>query len=351
MSVMDRALNQTPVAVLDFETTGLSPKTGARVVEIGVVRVEPGGDPHVVLDTLVDPEGPVHASDIHGITDDDVVGAPQFRELAGTIYEALDGAVVLAYNSAFDMGFLKAELLRACRLKDCEMPPHLCLMWLRPLLGLGGRASLCATCEDFGLPTATHTAADDATVSAYLWLKYREHAAAAGLRTFADLSAKGTHKYLKTLVNVPYSRQSGLAVFAAPATVSLKARTGRVAFTSSLATPTTATLNTSALLEQAFRALNEHFGSPPIAARRRAYWQSMVAMLGDRALDAGEIDSLRDERVRLELGETDVRALHSRYVGQRLLHMVEDHSIDAHESGELSRLYLAMRRLGWAPGD
>lgn len=351
MSVLDRPLSHTPVAVIDFETTGLSPKAGARVVEVGVVRIEPGGDPQVVLDTLVDPEGPVHATDIHGITDDDVVGAPTFRELAGTVYEALDGAVVLAYNSAFDMAFLRAEILRASRLSDCELPPHLCLMWLRPLLGLGNRASLCATCEEFGLPTATHTAADDATVAAYLWLKYREHALAGGVRTFADVASRGTHKYLTTLGNPPYSRQSGLAVFAAPMTVSLKARAGRVAFSSTLPRPTTDTLSTSAILEQAFRALNEHFGHPPVAARRRAYWQSMIAMLGDRQLDSGEIDRLRDERLRLELGEADVRALHSRYLGQRLLQMVEDQSLDPHESGELRSLYSAIRRLGWAPGD
>lgn len=350
MSVMEHAIDQTPVAVLDFETTGLSPNTGARVVEIGVVRVDPGSEPRVAMDTLVNPQGPVYATDIHGITDEDVVGAPTFRELAGALYESLDGAVVLAYNSAFDMSFLKAELLRACKLGDCDMPPHMCLMWLRPLLGLGRRASLCATCEEFGLPMATHAAADDATVSAYLWIKYRDHALANGMRTFGDFTTRGTHKYLKTLTSPPFSRTSGLAVFAGPATTSFKARAGRVAFMPMATRTAVAGAHTSpwsALL----LALHQHFGEPPLATRRRSYWQALVAMLGDRQLSQEEIVRLRAEREKLDLRESDVRALHSRYVAQRLLEMVEDQTMDPNETGELRDLYRAIRQLGWAPGD
>jgi len=352
MSVMDREIDLMPVAVLDFETTGLSPKTGARVIEIGVARVEPGMEPRVVMDTLVDPEGPVQATDIHGITDADVVGAPTFKQVAGALFEALDGAVVLAYNAAFDMAFLKAELARASRLAEPDIPPHLCLMWLRPLLGLGKRASLFATCEDFGLPAATHAAADDATVASYLWLKYRAHARENGVRTFGDLSRRGTHKYLKTLTAQPYARTFGLAALCGPAQGSFKCRPGRKPVTKAFHQTSLIPSVASAIsVEQSRVLLDQHFGEPAVAARRRAYWHALVAALGDRELSADEVSRLHSERQRLALGEHDVRALHSRYVGQRLLQMVEDQAIDPHESGELRGLFMGMRELGWAPGD
>ena len=87
-------LRETPLCVVDFETTGLSPKVGARVVEVSVARVIAGRAPEIVLDTLVDPEGPVLCTSIHGISDDDVVGAPRFSEVVGNLVRVLDGALV-----------------------------------------------------------------------------------------------------------------------------------------------------------------------------------------------------------------------------------------------------------------
>lgn len=353
MSVMQREIAATPVAVLDFETTGLSPKSGARVVEIGVVRVEPGKQPEIAFDTLVNPEGPVYATEIHGITNDDVADAPTFRDVAGSIVDALDGAVVLAYNSSFDMGFLRAELSRAARDKcDACAPPHLCLMWLRPLLGLGQRASLFATCQAFGLPVATHTAADDATVSAHLWLRYSTEARKNGIRTFADLAGLGTHKYLKTLTTAPYRDSLGVVAFETTP-VKPKARPGRIPpqALAALAPSPQAPAQPRSVTHQDLGAIDARFGDPSPESRRRAYWHALIDMLADRQLSEEEIGCLRREREWLELNETDVRALHSRYVGQRLLEIAEDHQIEDTEREEMQELFAAMRQLGWAPGD
>ena len=65
----NRTLRDTAMSFIDFETTGLSARSGARVVEVSIVRVEPDGEPQVVLDTLIDPEGPVLCTSIHGIDD------------------------------------------------------------------------------------------------------------------------------------------------------------------------------------------------------------------------------------------------------------------------------------------
>lgn len=55
----------TPVAVIDFETTGLTPGYD-RVVEVSIVRIDPGSKPRVVFDTLVNPARPMAATEIHG---------------------------------------------------------------------------------------------------------------------------------------------------------------------------------------------------------------------------------------------------------------------------------------------
>jgi DNA polymerase III epsilon subunit-like protein len=71
-------IDDTPIAIIDFETTGLI--AGAdRVVEVSVVRVDPGEEPRLVLDTLINPQRHVSATEIHGITDADVADAPYFQ--------------------------------------------------------------------------------------------------------------------------------------------------------------------------------------------------------------------------------------------------------------------------------
>ncbi len=136
--VLNRPIAETPIAIFDFETTGLN--AGAdRVVEDSVVRIEPGQEPQLVLDTLVNPNRKMAATEIHGITDEDVSGAPKFEDVAGNFLRSISSCVVSSYNIYFDIGFLQFELHR---LGLSETPPHLCLMYMRPLLGLGSRCCL-----------------------------------------------------------------------------------------------------------------------------------------------------------------------------------------------------------------
>ena len=78
----------TPIAVIDFETTGLTPGTD-RVVEVSVVRVDPGEEPRLVFDTLVNPQREVAATEIHGITDSHVADAPEFCRITSSLDETL----------------------------------------------------------------------------------------------------------------------------------------------------------------------------------------------------------------------------------------------------------------------
>lgn len=99
-------------AVIDVETTGLSP-TAHRVVELAIVRTDLSGRVLDEWSTRFNPEGPVGATHIHGITQRDVAHAPRFGELIPQITSRLSGHAVVAHNAKFDLAFLRNEYARA----------------------------------------------------------------------------------------------------------------------------------------------------------------------------------------------------------------------------------------------
>jgi DNA polymerase-3 subunit epsilon len=98
-------------AVIDFETTGLSP-AGDRVIEVGLIKADNEGRPVAFFQTLVNPEGPVGATHIHGITDADVANAPKFGEISEELIKRLQTHVIVGHNLRFDLAFLDCELGR-----------------------------------------------------------------------------------------------------------------------------------------------------------------------------------------------------------------------------------------------
>jgi DNA polymerase III epsilon subunit family exonuclease len=101
--------------VLDTETTGLEAHAGDRVCEIAVVRahLDPRR-PSESWSSLVAPGRPMPATaeSIHGISDADLAGAPSWADVHAEVTRQLDGAVLVAHNAAFDVGFLAAEAAR-----------------------------------------------------------------------------------------------------------------------------------------------------------------------------------------------------------------------------------------------
>jgi len=108
-------LSDTTFAVIDLETSGGSPKSGAGITEIGVVKVRGG----VVLGTFqsfVDPGHslPPFITQLTGITDAMLLSAPFIDEVLPSLFEFLgspDETVLVAHNSPFDISFLKAAAL------------------------------------------------------------------------------------------------------------------------------------------------------------------------------------------------------------------------------------------------
>lgn len=97
---------------IDVETTGLSPRA-ARVCEVAAVSFR-GDDRVGTLAELVNPGLPIPAevSKIHGITDEMVKDSPSFGGVAPGLLAMLEGAVIVAHNAEFDIGFLSAEFER-----------------------------------------------------------------------------------------------------------------------------------------------------------------------------------------------------------------------------------------------
>ena len=105
---------ERPLVGFDLETTGINVERD-RIVQIALVRVEPGGARRT-LETLVNPECPIppEASAVHGIKDADVRGMPTFSQIRQDVEEFLNGADLAGFNSVnFDLPLLQAELKRA----------------------------------------------------------------------------------------------------------------------------------------------------------------------------------------------------------------------------------------------
>jgi DNA polymerase III subunit epsilon len=102
------ALAEVTFVVVDLETTGGSPTDDA-ITEIGAVKVR-GGEVLGEFQTLVDPgrDIPPYISVLTGITSAMVVAAPRIATVLPSFLEFARGAVLVAHNAPFDIGFLKA---------------------------------------------------------------------------------------------------------------------------------------------------------------------------------------------------------------------------------------------------
>lgn len=186
----DRPFSTTDFVVVDLETTGWDPQA-ARITEIAAARIS-GGDLRQVFSSLVAPGCPIpgQVAALTGITDALVAGAPEIAAVLPGFLEFARGAVLIAHNAPFDIGFLRA----ACRQSGLDWPDFTVLdtvavarAALRP--GEVPDCKLATLARYFGTAVRpSHRALADALATAGVLEALLARLAAAGVRTLAEIS-------------------------------------------------------------------------------------------------------------------------------------------------------------------
>lgn len=162
-------------AVIDFETTGLSPAHGARPTEIAVVLVD--GDQIVDrYQSLMNPGVPIpyEIQALTGITNDMVRNAPRGETVMREAADFIGDRPMLAHNAAFDRKFWEAELRRIQRPRQQEFACSLLLA--RRLFPNAPNHKLGTLVQTLSLPATGryHRALADAEATAWLLLRIRQ---------------------------------------------------------------------------------------------------------------------------------------------------------------------------------
>jgi DNA polymerase-3 subunit epsilon len=98
--------------ILDTETTGLHVKEGHRIIEIGAVLLNDRQKSEDYFHTYLNPMRLIddEATQVHGITNEELNDKPLFEDIAEEFLEFVDGSTLVIHNAQFDVGFLDNEL-------------------------------------------------------------------------------------------------------------------------------------------------------------------------------------------------------------------------------------------------
>jgi DNA polymerase III epsilon subunit family exonuclease len=187
----DPELSRVPFVALDLETTGACAGVG-KITEIGAVRIE-GFRAVEHFATLVNPRRPIPSmiSRITGITQDMVADAPSIEEVMPSLLQFLEGAVLVAHNASFDVGFLNYELkrLQSRRLGEGAIDTLPLARALAP--GLPSYR-LHAVAEALGAPVTTcHRALPDAQAAGHVFVHLATLLIDRGLTRLGEMRAYG----------------------------------------------------------------------------------------------------------------------------------------------------------------
>ena len=163
--------------VLDTETTGLDPKDGHRLVEIGCVElfnhVATGSTWHNYVNPQRDV--PREAFEIHGLSAEFLSGFPTFDRIVDDFTSFIGNAQLVIHNAAFDIGFLNEELYRIGR-SPISTDRVIDTVSMARKRFPGAPANLDALCRRFGIDNSIrdrHGALLDAELLAGVYLELR----------------------------------------------------------------------------------------------------------------------------------------------------------------------------------
>jgi DNA polymerase III subunit epsilon len=161
--------------VFDTETTGLDPKQGDRIVEIGCIelvnRVETGNIYHAYFNPGM--PMPSIAEQVHGLSDVFLSDKPYFEDTVEDLLDFLGDSPLVAHNAMFDFGFLNAELGNCGRL-HISMSRMIDTLAMSKARHPGAKHSLDALCTRYGVDRShrvNHGALLDAALLSQVYIE------------------------------------------------------------------------------------------------------------------------------------------------------------------------------------
>jgi len=171
--MIKKLIRNNRIVFIDVETTGLDPRRGHRIIEIGAIAM---ADNYIIDEfqslIRVNRTIPRHVSKIHGITDEMLTDQPGPEDVFPYIKDFISGSILVAHNAEFDMAFLCSEFhklnlsinnqvfctLKMSRRRYPRLPNYKLSTVYRHLVG------------NHPADARKHRALDDARMVAAIWL-------------------------------------------------------------------------------------------------------------------------------------------------------------------------------------
>lgn len=306
--------------VLDIETTGLSPYSD-RVVEIGLVRVGLDGLPVGSWSSLVNPQQEIGASEVHGISDLDVIDAPIFDELVDEVLARIRGVPIVAHNASFDSSFLSVELARS----GWEIPElrTICTMIESSHFLPGLSRKRLADCIDaIGFDgEVTHRALGDATLASALLFFYLNGPMnpdrSEFLRNIPLEASPIEWPDSKTFPAVPEARHTRQIFHVKPRPI-------------------------SAVANRISNVMPEDLLDESAESAELSYCACLLEVIEDGDIDPGEHENLADLGISLGLAQSQIVSIHQRLLAALAFEAWFDGVVNRAEKREVEHLAIQL---------
>ena len=161
--------------VLDTETTGLEPAEGHRIIELACLELSGRRPTGRHFHRFVNPQRAIDiaATQVHGLTHEDLADKPRFEEIADEFLDFVSGCELLIHNAPFDVAFLNAELERIGRPRVESVCSVADTLEMAREIHPGKKNSLDALCERYAVDHSQrtlHGALLDAQLLADVWI-------------------------------------------------------------------------------------------------------------------------------------------------------------------------------------
>ena len=308
--------------VFDVETTGLD-RRNDRIIEFALIEMSSQGEVKR-WNTLLNPQGPVAKTEIHGITDNDVVDAPTFKEAAQAIVEMISGKTLIAHNAIFDLAFLRSEMNRA----GWSIPFLSAICTLEAsnyYLPDIGRRKLKDCCDAAGIKVNNqHRALGDVEATAKLMEFYLDNRKYPSPRKsdFEKIN-EGSPSNFRYDPNKVVAQEKARNVFA-----SAKPRLEKSSLRELLS-----------LLESV--NLQQYVGLE-LKPGYSSYLEKLLEFLEDGQINSEELQTLNELASTYTLNQVQINEIHAALVTALALHVQKDESVSVDERSEIKQLCLQL---------